>query len=165
MPSAPPTIQFGPNATTWLVAGEIFPTDVRASYHGFNACMGKLGAIISTLWFSYVSNKWIFILSAIWAVGGMVVTIIWLPDTTLMNLREYDRMNAKILLGQFNDYHGEAVNPKHLSLWEIYVLGWHKNYNPELDAQQADFGIALKDENGRDLPADHGNNVGVALKA
>lgn len=41
-----------------------------------------------------------------------------------------------ILEGRFKEYHGEAVNPKHLSLWEIYVLGWHKQYNPEADKKQ-----------------------------
>ena len=98
--------------------------------------MGKLGAIISAVWFSYVSNKMIFILSAIWAIGGVITTVLWLPDTTGLNLSEYERMNACLLLGKFDDYHGEAVNPKHLSLWEIYVSGWHKNYNRELNAQQ-----------------------------
>ncbi len=49
--------QFGPNATTWLVAGEIFPTDIRATMHGIAACMGKLGAIIAALWISYISDK------------------------------------------------------------------------------------------------------------
>ena len=26
-------------------------------------------------------------------------------------------------------------SPKHLSLWERYVLGWHKQYNPVADAK------------------------------
>jgi hypothetical protein len=26
--------QFGPNCTTFLVAGEVFPTDIRAFFHG-----------------------------------------------------------------------------------------------------------------------------------
>jgi len=42
--------QFGPNSTTWLVAGEIFPTEIRTMNHGIAAAMGKLGAIISTVW-------------------------------------------------------------------------------------------------------------------
>lgn len=50
------TLQFGPNATTWLVAGEIFPTDIRAGYHGFAACMSKLGAITSAIWISYTNT-------------------------------------------------------------------------------------------------------------
>ncbi len=75
--------QFGPNATTWLVAGEIFPTDIRATYHGFAAAMGKVGAIIASLWISYVSNNaLVFLISAIWGICGAIATIIWLPDTT-----------------------------------------------------------------------------------
>ena len=129
--------QFGPNATTWLVAGEIFPTDIRAMYHGFAACMGKLGAIIASLWISYISNKWkIYLVSAMWGLGGAIFTIFMLPDTTGLDLEEYDRMQRCILEGRFKDYHGEAVNPKHLALIEIFIFGWHKQYNPELDREQ-----------------------------
>jgi hypothetical protein len=35
--------QFGPNCTTWLVAAEVFPTDVRATFQGTSAAMGKVG--------------------------------------------------------------------------------------------------------------------------
>ena len=49
-----------------------------------------------------------------------------LPDTTGLDLEEYDRMQRCILEGRFKDYHGEAMNPKHLSLVEIYLYGWHK---------------------------------------
>mmetsp|Transcript_12364 Transcript_12364/g.26712 ORF Transcript_12364/g.26712 Transcript_12364/m.26712 type:complete len:579 (-) Transcript_12364:1179-2915(-) len=129
--------QFGPNATTWLVAGEIFPTDIRSTYHGFAACMGKLGAIIASLWISYIADKRkVFLISAIWGIGGFVVTWIWLPDTTGMQLEEYDRLQRYILEGRFKEYHGEAVNPRHLSPWEKWVYGWHKKYDPSLDALQ-----------------------------
>ena len=153
--------QFGPNATTWLVAGEIFPTDIRTTYHGFAACMGKVGAIVSALWISYIDTtnltgwsetgtpnapggaRMVFLISAIWALGGLIVTWFWLPDTTGLDLEEYDRMQRCILEGRFHDYHGEAVNRKHLSLWEIYVLGWHKQYDPEQDRIQ--FETELKE--------------------
>jgi len=131
--------QFGPNATTWLVAGEMFPTDIRAGYHGFAACMGKLGAIIASLWISYIpadNQKAIFLISAIWGIGGAFVTWILLPETAGLDMEEYDRLQRCILEGKFEDYHGEAVNPKHLSPFEIYVLKWHKNYNPQLDQVQ-----------------------------
>ena len=42
--------QFGPNCTTWLVAGEVFPTQIRTTNHGIAAMVGKVGAIISTVW-------------------------------------------------------------------------------------------------------------------
>jgi len=37
---------FGPNATTFIVPGECFPTRYRSTSHGFSAGMGKIGSII-----------------------------------------------------------------------------------------------------------------------
>lgn len=37
----------GPNTTTFIVAGECFPTRYRSTGHGISAAMGKLGAIIA----------------------------------------------------------------------------------------------------------------------
>lgn len=34
--------QFGPNATTWLLAGEVYPTEMRAVGHGLSAATGKV---------------------------------------------------------------------------------------------------------------------------
>jgi PHS family inorganic phosphate transporter-like MFS transporter len=38
---------FGPNATTFIVPGECFPTRYRSTSHGFSAASGKIGAIIA----------------------------------------------------------------------------------------------------------------------
>lgn len=38
---------FGPNATTFIIPGEVFPTKYRSTCHGISAASGKLGAIIS----------------------------------------------------------------------------------------------------------------------
>lgn len=38
---------FGPNATTFLVPGECFPTRYRSTSHGISAASGKVGAIIA----------------------------------------------------------------------------------------------------------------------
>jgi MFS transporter, PHS family, inorganic phosphate transporter len=40
-------LNFGPNATTFIVPGECFPTRYRSSSHGISAAAGKIGAIIS----------------------------------------------------------------------------------------------------------------------
>lgn len=48
--------QFGPNATTWLLPGEVFPTDIRATCHGISAATGKVGALIAGIWFAYLTN-------------------------------------------------------------------------------------------------------------
>jgi MFS transporter, PHS family, inorganic phosphate transporter len=38
---------FGPNTTTFIVPGEVFPTRYRSTGHGVSAACGKIGAIIS----------------------------------------------------------------------------------------------------------------------
>lgn len=38
---------FGPNATTFIVPGECFPTRYRSSSHGISAASGKIGAILA----------------------------------------------------------------------------------------------------------------------
>ncbi|GAM83187.1 hypothetical protein ANO11243_011730 [Dothideomycetidae sp. 11243] len=38
---------FGPNATTFIVPGECFPTRYRSTSHGFSAAAGKVGAILA----------------------------------------------------------------------------------------------------------------------
>ena len=37
----------GPNATTFIVPGECFPTRYRSTYYGISAASGKLGAVIA----------------------------------------------------------------------------------------------------------------------
>ena len=39
--------QLGPNATTFLLPSELFPTEVRTVAHGFSAAAGKLGALFA----------------------------------------------------------------------------------------------------------------------
>jgi PHS family inorganic phosphate transporter-like MFS transporter len=38
---------FGPNATTFIVPGECFPTRYRSTAHGISAASGKIGAILA----------------------------------------------------------------------------------------------------------------------
>ena len=39
-------VNFGPNATTFLIPSEIFPEAIRASAHGISAAAGKVGAFV-----------------------------------------------------------------------------------------------------------------------
>lgn len=43
-------------------------------------------------------------------------------------------MAKYMVSGEFEHYHGEGINPKHLSTWERWVLKWHRHYDPALDA-------------------------------
>lgn len=37
---------FGPNTTTFIIPGEIFPPEVKATCHGLSAASGKLGTFV-----------------------------------------------------------------------------------------------------------------------
>jgi MFS family permease len=43
--------EFGPNMTTFVLPGELFPTRLRATGHGISAGVGKLGAFIGVFFF------------------------------------------------------------------------------------------------------------------
>jgi MFS family permease len=44
-------MNMGPNATTYLLSGETFPTAIRATGAGFAASMAKFGAVLGTFFF------------------------------------------------------------------------------------------------------------------
>lgn len=127
--------QFGPNCTTWLVAGEIYPTDVRAFFHGLSAACGKAGALVAAHLFESMSNENKYLTSAIAGIIGAVATFFLLPDTTGLDLSELDRHHLYLMNGLENQYHGEAINPRHLSPVERW-MGVSKLYDPVADAEQ-----------------------------
>ncbi|OCH94153.1 MFS general substrate transporter, partial [Obba rivulosa] len=56
---------FGPNTTTFIIPGGVFPTRYRSTAHGISAACGKLGAILAQLTLKGLNsdlsgqNKWI----------------------------------------------------------------------------------------------------------
>jgi sugar transport protein len=126
--------QFGPNAVTFLVAAEVYPTPVRATAHGFSAAMGKCGALLASVVYNYISTQTKFYFVPWFGLLGMLVTALFLPDTTGLDLKEQERRWAYIRAGREQDYHGVAVHSQHLSLWERF-RGQGKYYDPEQDHQ------------------------------
>jgi len=127
--------QFGPNAVTFLVAAEVYPTPIRATAHGFSAACGKLGALTAAILYNYIDTQTKFYVVPWFGLAGVVLTVFFLPDTTGLDLKEQERRWAFIRAGREQDYHGVAVHPQHISLWERF-RGVSKSYNPELDYQQ-----------------------------
>ena len=128
--------QFGPNCTTFLLAAEIFPISVRATAHGVSAATGKLGALTPAIVYNYVPDPHTRFWIVCWfGFAGWIVTWIFIPDTTGLDLREQDRYWAYVREGRAADYHGIAIHPQHLSLWEKVVLKRHKNYDGVLDRE------------------------------
>jgi len=78
---------FGPNSTTFIIPAEAFPTRVRGFAHGVSAATGKVGAILSTLLFNYLSGpKIIGLANVLWIffgcnILGAIITYFWIPET------------------------------------------------------------------------------------
>src|SRR5579859_6501194 len=47
----------GPNTTTFIVPGEVFPTRYRSTAYGISAACGKIGSIISQAIFGPLKDK------------------------------------------------------------------------------------------------------------
>ena len=99
---------FGPNATTFIIPGEIYPSRVRGLAHGFSAACGKLGAILSGVLFNYLSSPdhigvanvlWIFFAAELL---GAVMTWFFVPETKGIDADEidYKECQAKAAAGQ-----------------------------------------------------------------
>lgn len=127
--------QFGPNSVTFIAAAEVFPTSIRATAHGLSAAVGKLGAFTAAVMYNYISDQQKFYVVPWFGLAGAALTWLFLPDTTGLDLQEQERRWHCIRQGREHDYHGVAVHPKHLSLWER-MRGVGKHYNAALDYEQ-----------------------------
>jgi hypothetical protein len=127
--------QFGPNMVTFIVAAEVFPTPIRASAHGFGAACGKLGALLASILYNYITVQQRFYVVPWFGLAGMITTFLFLPDVTGLDLKEQDRRWQFIREGREHEYHGIAIHPQHLSFYER-MRGVGKNYDAELDYKQ-----------------------------
>ncbi|KAK4989926.1 hypothetical protein LTR50_002837 [Elasticomyces elasticus] len=127
--------QFGPNSVTFIAAAEVFPTPIRATAHGFSAAVGKLGALTAAILYNYIGTQTKFYIVPWFGLAGALLTWLFLPDTTGLDLKEQERRWTFIRDGRENEYCGVAIHPRHLSLWERW-RGVGKNYNSERDYEQ-----------------------------
>ncbi len=51
-------VNMGPNATTWILPTEVFPTSLRASGHGLAAASGKFGAALGIFLLPVLEQDW-----------------------------------------------------------------------------------------------------------
>lgn len=89
----------GPNATTFIVPSECFPTRLRATAHGVSAAAGKIGAIVAQVAFAPLVNRgatptnphpWLDKVMQIFALFMLCGTIIsfLIPETKRKTLEE-----------------------------------------------------------------------------
>jgi predicted MFS family arabinose efflux permease len=70
-------INAGPNATTYALPAEVFPSEVRAAGHGFAAASAKLGAAVGVFLFPILiddlgTNVLLFIIAGLTLVAFVV---------------------------------------------------------------------------------------------
>lgn len=97
--------QFGPNSVTFLVAAEVYPVSIRATAHGLSAAVGKLGALHAAIMFNYITTRQKFYIVPWFGLAGAILTLIFLPDTTGLDLKEQERRWAHIRAGKEAHYH------------------------------------------------------------
>ncbi|KAH9481562.1 Repressible high-affinity phosphate permease [Psilocybe cubensis] len=86
---------FGPNTTTFVIPGEIFPTRYRSTAHGISAASGKLGAIVAQVGFSQLKDiggpnqfvQHILEIFAFFMLTGIFSTLL-LPETMGRSLED-----------------------------------------------------------------------------
>jgi len=83
--------EFGPNVTTFVLPGELFPTSVRATGHGISAGIGKFGAFIGVFLFPVLQSslglRGTLLLTAGVSVLGALLTLV-LPEPAGLSLEE-----------------------------------------------------------------------------
>ena len=110
--------QLGPNATTFLLPAEAFPTDVRTLCHGLAAASGKVGALSAAVLFNYTKEVDMFLISGYTSFVACVITIWAIPETRKLDLKELDKQWLMALEGKRHQYSGPANSADFLSLFE-----------------------------------------------
>jgi len=80
----------GPNAQTYLLAGEVFPTAIRGKGAGFAAAFAKIGAVATAFLFPIlldtIGTRWLLYCLVAASVLGAVVTWMFRIETTGVDL-------------------------------------------------------------------------------
>jgi MFS transporter, putative metabolite transport protein len=80
----------GPNAQTYLLAGEVFPTAIRGTGAGFAAAFAKIGAVMTAFLFpillASIGTRWLLYGLIVTSLLGAVVTWLFRIETTGVNL-------------------------------------------------------------------------------
>ena len=89
-------VNTGPNSTTFLVAAEVFPTELRATGAGLAASAAKLGAVVGIISLPLMLGSiglaaTMYIIAGVSALG-MIVTAVFRFETAGRELREVNTM-------------------------------------------------------------------------
>ncbi|HEY2104578.1 MAG TPA: MFS transporter [Candidatus Binataceae bacterium] len=91
-------VNAGPNATTYLISAELFPTELRASGHGLAAACGKLGAAVGIFFLPVLKGRLglattVAIAAAV-SLAGLIITWMLGVETAGKSLEEVQHATA-----------------------------------------------------------------------
>jgi hypothetical protein len=121
---------FGANVTTYVMAAETYPTELRGTFHGLSAFCGKLGALVANICFVYLSTVDIFWICGGCAVAGLVFTYVFSADLTGVSLAEHDAQLELLFADSLHRYKGKLNQKEHLSNYELWT-GRHGKFDKE----------------------------------
>lgn len=82
----------GPNAMTYLIAGEVFPTHIRGKGAGFAASFAKIGAVLTAFCFPWllatIGTQVLLYCLVGTSILGAVMTYLWRIETKGLNLED-----------------------------------------------------------------------------
>jgi MFS transporter, putative metabolite transport protein len=88
----------GPNAQTYLLAGEVFPTAIRGKGAGFAAAFAKVGAVLTAFLFPIlldtIGTQALLLGLVVVSILGAVVTWMYRIETTGLNLDQLEQPAA-----------------------------------------------------------------------
>eukprot|EP00536_Pseudo-nitzschia_multiseries_P005239 jgi/Psemu1/190009/e_gw1.95.99.1 len=142
------------NTTTYVMAAETYPAELRGTLHGISAFLGKCGALLATVVFGKVSVEHIFLICGFVGLLGALLTVFFSADMTLVSLSEHDAQLELFLEGRLDEYKGLLNKPIHLSLF-ARLTGRHGEYDPDwaekfvLREKQSLVGYGARDKDKR----------------
>jgi PHS family inorganic phosphate transporter-like MFS transporter len=94
--------EFGPNMTTFVLPGELFPVSQRATGHGISAGIGKFGAFVGVFLFPVLSEhlglRLTLLLAGFVSAAGALLTLV-LPEPSGRSLEEISAPDVPIAAG------------------------------------------------------------------
>ncbi len=85
-------MNMGPNATTFILPAELFPTEVRASGHGFSAGSAKVGAAVGSFFLPILKSSWgvseTILLMSFVSLLGLIITAAYRLETKGQSLED-----------------------------------------------------------------------------
>jgi len=84
--------EYGPNTTTFVIAGEVFPVNLRTTGHGLSAGTAKVGAFLGAFIFPILLHNFglhgTLMITFFFALAGLLLTVFFIPEPSGKTLEE-----------------------------------------------------------------------------